>query len=422
MSTLIVRLPPRSAADEVEHWVDLPCAYARTEGRLVCGVEPLSELAGEILEANRLVLMIAASDVTVLRVKVPPMSEAQLRRALPNLLEDRLLSEPEECVFAPSPVEDGMCTVAVMQRSWLELIARTVSGYGGTAVVAVPTQLCLAAEPDAVAAAISADERDIALRLSPEEGLGLHLASAHPQSEAHALQLLESITAMLPTARIRLYLPGHRLPAYRDALAAFAARSMATAEQAERVELREDGWSHWIKGTGRVQMNLLADAPNAASARHSDWRARRLIAVLLFVFMLVNIAGLNIEWWRMRREAKQLRTEMAQIYRNAFPNETVVVDPLLQMQRHVASEGGAGNLAPDDFLALLARFGAAWSSETGAPPAAAIAHLAYRERSLVLGLQAGNEATMEKLAPALRQQRLAVTPNGPNSWQIRNAS
>jgi general secretion pathway protein L len=422
VSTLIVRLPPRTAADEAEQWVDLPCAYARAEGNLVCGVEPLSELAGEILDAHRLVLMIAASDVTVLRIKVPPMSETQLRRALPNLLEDRLLSDPEECVFAPSPIEDGMCTVAVMQRGWLELIARTVSGYGGTAVVAVPTQLCLTPEPDAVAVAVSADERDIALRLSGDEGLGLHLASTSPQSAAHATQVLESITAMLPTARIRLYVSGYRLSAYRDALAAFGSRSDAASEQAARVELREDDWNHWIKGTGKVRMNLLAGAPNAASERHGDWRARRLIAALLFAFMLVNIAGLNIEWWRMKREAKQLRAEMVQIYRSAFPNESVVVDPLLQMQHHVASGGVAGNLAPDDFLMLAARFGAAWNKETSAPPAAAIAHLGYSERSLIVGLQAGNEATMAKLGPVLRAEKLAVTQSGPNTWQIRNAS
>ncbi|HWT71975.1 MAG TPA: type II secretion system protein GspL [Oxalicibacterium sp.] len=421
MSTLIIRMPPHAAADEVQHWVDLPCAYTRADGRLISGIEPLSELAGEISDARRLVLMIAASDVTVLRIRVPPLSAAQLQRALPNLLEDRLLSDPDECVFVPSPVEDGMCTVAVMQRGWLELIARTVAGYGGSAVVAVPTQLCLAAEPDAAAVAISADERDIALRLSPDEGFGLHLAAGSAKSATHATQVLESIIAMLPTARIRLYVPGYRLDAYRDALSAFGVRSEEAAAQAARIELREDSWGHWIKGTGRVQMNLLADAPNAASARHSDWRSRRMIAVLLFVFMLVNIAGLNIEWWQMRREAAQLRAEMMQTYRKAFPHDTVVIDPLLQMRRHVASGGPAGELTPDSFLALLARFGSVWSAETGSPPAPAIAHLSYGERSLGIGLHAGNEATMEKLQPALRAQGLAVSQNGQDMWQIRNA-
>jgi general secretion pathway protein L len=421
MSTLIVRMPPRAAADQVQHWVDLPCAYARTDGKLVCGVEPLSELAGEISDARRLVLMIAASDVTVLRIRVPPLSATQLQRALPNLLEDRLLSDPDECVFVPSPVEHGMCTVAVMQRGWLELIARTVAGYGGSAVVAVPTQLCLAAEPDAAAVALSADERDITLRLSQDEGFGLHLGSGNAKSAAHAAQVLESITAMLPTAPIRLYVPSYRLDAYRDALGAFGGRSEEAAAQVARIELREDSWGHWIKGTGRVQMNLLADAPNAASARHSDWRSRRMIAVLLFVFMLVNIAGLNIEWWQMRREAAQLRAEMMQTYRKAFPADTVVIDPLLQMQRHVATAGPAGDLAPENFLALLARFGSVWSTETGSPPAAAISRLTYAERGLGVGLRAGNEATMEKLQPALRAQKLAVSQNGQDMWQIRNA-
>jgi len=421
MSTLIIRMPPRAAADEVEHWVRLPCAYARTDGKIAGGVEPLSDLAGEISDARRLVMMIAASDVTVLSVRVPPLSAPQLQRALPNLLEDRLLSDPDECVFVPSPVEHGMCTVAVMQRGWLELMARTIASYGGTAVVAVPTQLCLAAEPGVAVVAISADERDITLRLSQDEAFGLHLASGNAKSATHAPQVLESVIAMLPTARIRLYLPGYRLDAYREALAALANRNPEAAAQAARVELQEDAWGHWIKGTGRVQMNLLADAPNAASTRHSDWRSRRLIAVLLFVFMLVNIAGLNIEWWRMRREASQLRAEMMQTYRKAFPGDTVVIDPLLQMQRHIANAGRAGNMAPDDFLSLLARFGSAWSAETGSPPAPAIARLTYGERSLGVGVQPGNEATMAKLEPALRAQKLTATQAGQGVWQIRNA-
>jgi hypothetical protein len=40
----------------------------------------------------------------------------------------------------------------------------------------------------------------------------------------------------------------------------------------------------------------------------------------------------------------------------------------------------------------------------------------------VVGLQSGNGTTMEKVMPALRAHRLTATPNGPDSWQIRNAS
>ena len=62
------------------------------------GVAALSELAEQVKRAQRVVLLLAASDVTLLRIKMPPLSGAKLRAALPNLVEDRLMSDPEECV------------------------------------------------------------------------------------------------------------------------------------------------------------------------------------------------------------------------------------------------------------------------------------------------------------------------------------
>jgi general secretion pathway protein L len=112
---------------------------------------------------------------------------------------------------------------------------------------------------------------------------------------------------------------------------------------------------------------------------------------------------------------------MMQTYRKAFPQDTVVVDPLLQMRRRVADAGRAGNAGPDDFLSLLARFGTVWSKQMGTPPAAAIARMSYRDRSLTIGLQPGNQATMDQLEPALRAQKLAVSSAGQDAWQIRNA-
>jgi general secretion pathway protein L len=124
----------------------------------------------------------------------------------------------------------------------------------------------------------------------------------------------------------------------------------------------------------------------------------------------------------MRQEAHQLRANMMQTYRKAFPQDTVVVDPLLQMRRRVTDAGRAvGNAGPDDFLSLLARFGTVWSKQNGTPPAPAIAHLSYRDHSLIVGLLPGNQATMDKLDGALRAQKLAVSSAGQDVWQIRNA-
>jgi len=427
VSTLIVRMPSHAAAEEADDWTRLRCAYVMSDGDLADGVETLADLAGEIADARRLVLVIAASDVTVMRVKVPPLSASQLRRALPNLVEDRLLSDPAECVFVATPVEDGMCTVAIMQRGWLETVARTLAGYGASAVVAVPAQLCLPPEADgAVAAAVTVDQREITLRLSPDAGYGVHLAAEGAGAVAHggeavaAAQVLQALAAMLPASRIRLRAPAQRLHAYRQAL------QHMQAEQGPElalptVEFEADDWARWVRSIGAVEMNLLADAPNAASARHRDWRSRRLLAGLAAAVLVVNVAGLNAQWWRLAHEARQLQDGMLQTYRSTFPQDTVIVDPLLQMQRHLADMQRGGNLAPDGFLSLLARFGAAWSKGTGTPPAPQIVHLAYAGGTLNIGLQPDGDTTMNTLADALRAQKLTATAAGQGQWQVRNA-
>ena len=45
------------------------------------GFAALQELSGTIGTAQRVVLLLAASDVTLLRVKIPPLSAARLKAA-----------------------------------------------------------------------------------------------------------------------------------------------------------------------------------------------------------------------------------------------------------------------------------------------------------------------------------------------------
>jgi general secretion pathway protein L len=170
-------------------------------------------------------------------------------------------------------------------------------------------------------------------------------------------------------------------------------------------------------------MNLLAGAANAARVHRRDWRSFRFMCALVLLAVLINIVGLNAEWLSMRREADSLRAGMMQTYRAAFPNDKTIVDPLLQMQRHLADASrNAGNPAADDFLALLARFGTAWSSaKPGALVAPVIAKLEYREHSLVVALQPGNSQVMESVRSMGPDLRLTIVQTGADIWQIRNA-
>ena len=121
MTTLYIRYPAKAS---IEHGAAQSCPFALVGdgGNLLQqGAAALGNLADLVASARRVVLLLAASDVTLLRVKVPPLSAARLKAALPNLVEEQVLGDPADCVLAVAPAVDssGMRTVAVVQRAWL---------------------------------------------------------------------------------------------------------------------------------------------------------------------------------------------------------------------------------------------------------------------------------------------------------------
>src|SRR5690606_7641615 len=69
-------------------------------------------------------LIFDARDVNLLHVVVPPLSGARLQQALPNVVEDLLLQDPQTCAFALGPRlgDEGLRLVAAVDRAWLEFV------------------------------------------------------------------------------------------------------------------------------------------------------------------------------------------------------------------------------------------------------------------------------------------------------------
>lgn len=420
MSTLYIRMPSKAAAENAGHWTGLPCPYAvaADNGRVeTSGVEPLSSLSAEVARAQRVVLILAASDVGILQVQVPPISAARLRAALPNLVEDQLISDPAECVLVASG-SGGVRTVGVIQRAWLDLLSRSVLAAGARNVAAVPAQLCLPHEEGIVSAGLALYEGDIdlAIRLSGQEGIGVPILPDSPA--AAAPEVIDALLAVAPHANVRLYVPPLDLDDYRAALAAHA--------EAPRIELIEDDWQYWIAGAAGAEWLNLMTGVGMAAAPAIDWRAWRLPLVLAGAVLAVNVLGLNIEWWRLRSETDSLRTMMSQIYRTAFPKDPVV-DPVAQMkQKLAAAKRSAGQPAPDDFLALAAGFGDAWSSSAGAAggTGSQLAALDYKDRGLLVRFKPDAKPPIEQVRNALSARALSVSAapgqGGAQVWQIRS--
>ena len=415
-------MPSKAVADNAAHWIALPCPYALVSGGDSVereGSAALSELAGPIAAAQRIVVLLAASDVTLLHLKLPPLSANRLRAALPNLIEDQLMSDPAECVVVAGGSQADLRTVAVVQRGWLQILLQTLNSLGARQIVALPSQLCLPLPSGGVAAAVTpfGVEFDLTLRMSEQDGLGLPLLP--DDLDAAPQDAIQTICAIVPSAPVALYVPQDQVPAYQQ-----AAELLLPLDQ--RVTVFADNWLRWIAGTRTTTLNLMTGL-GVAGSPGLDWRRWRWPMVLGMFLLLLNIGALNFEWWRLSREATQLRTSMVQIYKTAYPKETVIVDPAAQMRQKIAAaQHDAGQAAPDDFAALVAGFAAAWAnvqttaSASGSRPA--LATLEYKDRSLLVKPKGQPEVPLTQMKAALAQQNLSLAQSAPGIWQIRSAT
>ena len=420
LNTLYIRLPSQAAANNVPQWLALACPFASvalgsTLGHQ--GVAPLLELSSAIARAQRVVLLLAASDVTLLRAQVPPLSPAKLKAALPNLVEDQLLSDPAECVIVAGVGCDGLRTLAVMQRSWLETLIQAVRSLGAHHITALPASVCLAHQPDTIAAAISVQESDteLTLRLSEQEGMGLTInTGGHETAPQEVIQTLCALAAHKPIA---LYVPQQAVRSYQDAV-----HHPDTLNK--HISVLSDNWSNWIAGAQDTTLNMMAGLTGAATTS-LEWRPWRWPLALAATILLVQVTALNLDWWHMKSEAADLRSTLLQIYRSAYPKETVIINPVAQMRQKIAAAKlNAGLPAPDDFSVLSAAFGTAWASVvSGKSPA--ISTLEYHELSLIVRLKSDGAAEMPQMKTTLAERGLSLevmpSESGSAAWKIRSS-
>lgn len=422
MSTLYIRLPSQASVEGstpgpgLSAGAPLFCPFAVTSdaNRIEReGVAALAELGDMVKRAGHVVLLLAASDVTLLRVKMPPLSGARLKAALPNLVEEQLMSDPADCVVVAGELDQGLRTVAVVQRNWLEILSRSLRTLGARKLSALPAQLCLPLQGTAIVAAVSEHGADIDLtvRMGPQQGMGLAVVADAPESAA--FEVVQSLNALVPQSPLVLHVPQARLRDYQDSL-----HLAPTVEQ--RVTLQEDDWSHWIAGARQAGPDLMSGLGTAGSSSF-DWKRWRWPAALAAGVLLINLIALNVDWLRMQREAEALRASMLQNYRAAFPQDTVIVDPLAQArQKAAAARNAGGELARDDFLALTAALAEAWAA-VGGQGAAPVAALDYRERTLTVRMKPGAGVEPDVLNTALTARNLTVTQQGDGVWQIGSA-
>ncbi|MFZ6767060.1 type II secretion system protein GspL [Undibacterium sp. Di26W] len=402
-STLYISLPSRAAAQNRPEWAGQGLSFAliTAEGRLQQqGQMPLADLKPLAAGAKQVAFLLAATDASLLTVKVPPMSAAKLKTALPNLLEEQLVSDPADLLLVASSVVDGEISVAVADRLWLEDVAKRVKDWPARKLSAYPAQLALAFHPavdgHSAAACALIEEKDNALELclrnGEKQGIGLSLDLT---GQADALAMLGHLSEL---PKVDVHVPAAELDAYQQLVGQLGLE--------EGINLSAISWVTRVAGISQTTPDLMT----AIAAEHMasfDWSKWRWPLRLALALLIVNLAALNFEWLSKRKEAQDISKSLTQTYRNSFPKETAILDPLLQMQQKVnVSKRAAGQFAANDFAVMAAQFAQIW--DRFGPPGG-IAGIEYKERALFIRTKPGIQVPLDKLRTGLAEQSLEIS-------------
>ncbi|PMS37613.1 general secretion pathway protein L [Trinickia symbiotica] len=204
MSTLIVFLPPRDPAVPSQEWLlpDMPFLLLDKSGR--------KERAGRaglafLPRAATTVLIVAARDVLMLSASLPPLKGQRLKQALPNVVEDQMIQDPQTCHIAldPQPLADGSRVLAVIDRGWFRFLVEAFAAAGHRNLRAVPVTRCLPAAQSAPGGLAESgaiggqDEPPVAAALAGGEAG----AAAASQPESPLLSPASLVVAVLGTVR-----------------------------------------------------------------------------------------------------------------------------------------------------------------------------------------------------------------------------
>ena len=442
MSTLIVQLPARDPAVASEEWhlPELPFMLLdRHQKVLRSGRATLATLP----RASRTVLMVAARDLVLLQLTLPPVKGMRLMQALPNVVEDLLIQDAQTCHLAvdPTPVEGGQQIVAALDRNWFRFVCEGFRAAGHQRLKAVPIMRCLpppqahaAAQPElapasttatadmpvtpaAVLVAATLGEVLPTTPLAQEAALfatsaqrPLELALARGAlGEGMALQatkvitILDALAGPTPVEMYRLTeIPGSTVLAGSDP---FDAQHSALALPFEALARAA------LHCTFDLCQFEFANQPLRISrATLQRWRVPIWLASACLV---LGIAASNLDWLILSREAANLLDQQTELLLSTFPKTNVVLDPPVQMSHELSRlRAAAGLPAADDFLSLsnaLARAMAPVAPGT-------ISEISYRDHSLRVTFAASVKLG-DNFATRLEKNGLSASQDG-TSWII----
>ncbi len=376
---------------------------------LRAGDSPLSAVP----QADRVVAVAPVNRLLFIETALPPVSPAKRNALLRYAIEDKLTIDPSTVhAVVLGRTGDGETAprhvIAAIDRSWLSAALAWMTQAGFTADSLVSS-----------ASAVSVGSGEWAVVLDAQHGFArradgfvynFDLGAGREPPFGLVLAVNEARNRQLPPASLVLQ-PGDN----GTVDASLAAEWSKALQVPVKIGAGSDNGYHALLAESR-SANLLSGefAPRAAgSTRLGMLRPAltvlALIACAQFAFTLIDNA-------RLQRERLALDSEMARIFKQAFPAAQAIVDAPLQMRRNLAQLKLERGLATEgDARTLIAQLTLLLQGVPGSP---AVAGLQIRDGVATLDavLDApAQEAALQRAVNALPGAILTTQPGSKAS-------
>jgi general secretion pathway protein L len=396
--TLLLRIP--APGQEETEWLSIDEAGSAitTKQR-----GPLS-LAAVLARTAKVVALAPATQILLAEPELPPGSGVKLARAVPFALEEQLTEDIDALSFAIGHRQSsGRTPVAVVSRSVLQgwLSELTAAGIEPDAIYADislvpdnPGQTILWLEKSRLAVR-RPGSLPFAVELTPVAE-ALVVAGVLPDPLAEPAEGEEG-TEPQPLESAVLYVTREDW-----ALVQGDFQSLAGKFASLKVQILTEGPLPWLARhlAAADSVNLLQGEFARTTDYGARWHRWRTAALLAGGLLVAHVAAAGLKIHQANHETKALDGEIAQIFSQTMPTETLQ-DPRRQMESRLdrIRRSAAG---PQYFLRTLE----ALSSAVSATPRTTIDALSYREQSLDMKVSAPSLAALSSLTQLVAKQGL----------------
>ena len=377
------------------------CQWALvSEGREpVVGEGPLAQLPQR---AERVQLVLPATDVLITRARLPQAARRRAGSVLAFAVEEETLGEPDanQVSWLGSAADADVLAVADRQglKAWND--ALEAAGIGEYEVHCETLMLPWTAGEWSLAW----DGREAFVRTGEFEGA----ATDCGDRESPPL----SLRLMLDEAKARIEAPNTiALHLTAPHVASDAAPDLDAWQRKLGVALRLAGPWDWRSAP--------PDAGVSLAQERQRWRLLpgalsrlRPAAWLVGIAVVVQALALVADWTLLAGEQRSLSQRMELRFRAAFPDAVAVADPALQMRRKLTeARHGAGVPDAGDFLPMIEKVAAALKEV----PAGGLRVASYESGRMTLELAAVDEASVRRIVARLLQAGMLVDTSPPGT-------